>query len=113
MEVHEHGRPPRPRLDQTSGPSARYGHLTMLTPPGSSPERVGTRMRTGALEVFNPAIRLWTEWIRKNQDDKRTQPLQQLHYGEANDSDILGHLVALSDCPRIPKTWVRGKASLE
>jgi hypothetical protein len=104
MEVHEHGRPPRPRLDQTSGPSARNGHLTMLT-PGSSPERVGTRKWTGAL-VLNPATRMWTEGIRKNQDGKRTQPLQQLHYGKANDSEILGHLVAFSDCPRIPKTWV-------
>jgi hypothetical protein len=49
---------------------------------------------------------MWTEGIRKNQDGKRTQPLQQLHYGKANDSEILGHLVAFSDCPRIPKTWV-------
>ena len=105
MEVHEHGRPPRPRLDQTSGPSARYGHLTMLT-PRSSPERVRTRMRTGALEVLNPPTRMWTEVIRQNQDCKRTQPLQQLQYGEENDGEILGHLVAFSDCPRIPKTWV-------
>jgi len=29
MEAHEHGRPLRPRLDQTSGPSARYGHSTI------------------------------------------------------------------------------------
>jgi hypothetical protein len=46
-----YGRPLRPRLDRTSGPSARYGHSTMLT-PGSSPERVGTWMLTGVLEVL-------------------------------------------------------------
>jgi hypothetical protein len=63
-------------------------------------------MRTGALEVLNPPTRMWTEVIRQNQDCKRTQPLQQLQYGEENDGEILGHLVAFSDCPRIPKTWV-------
>jgi hypothetical protein len=63
-------------------------------------------MLTGALEVLNLAARMWTEGIRRNQDDKRTQPLQQLHYGEASDGEILGHSLALSDHPRIPKTWV-------
>jgi hypothetical protein len=89
MEAHEHGRPLRPRLDQTSGPSSRYGHLTMRT-PGSLPERVGTRMRTGALEVLNLATRMWTEGIKQNQDGKRTQPMQQLHYGEANEARSWG-----------------------
>jgi hypothetical protein len=78
----------------------------MLT-PGSSPERVGTRMLTGALEVLNLAARMWTEGTRRrNQDDKRTQPLQQLHYGIASDGEIRGHSAALSDHPRIPKIWV-------
>ena len=103
MGAHEHGRPLLPRLDQTSGPSERFGHLTTLT-PGSSQERVGTRMLNGALEVLNLAAKMWTEGVRRNQDDKRTQPFQQLHYGEA--SEILGHSVALLDRPRIPKTWV-------
>ena len=85
--------------------SALYGHWTMLT-PGSSPERVGTRMLTGAMEVLNLAARSWTEGIGKNRDGKRTQPMQQLNYGEANDGEILGHSLALSDHPRIPKTWV-------
>jgi hypothetical protein len=61
-------------------------------------------MRTGALEALNPATWRWTEGIRRNQDGKRTQPLQLLHYGEANDSETLGNLVAFSDCPRTPMT---------
>jgi hypothetical protein len=64
-------------------------------------------MLTGALEVLNLAARMWTEGVRRNQDDKRTQPFQQLHYGEASEiGEILGHSVALLDRPRIPKTWV-------
>jgi hypothetical protein len=105
LETHEHGRPLRPRLDQTSGPSARYGHSTMLT-PGSSPERVGTRMLTGILEVLNLAAWMWTIGTSRNQDDKRTQPLQQLHFGVASDGEILGHSVAISDRPLTPKTLV-------
>jgi hypothetical protein len=42
-------------------------------------------MLTGALEVLNLAARMWTEGVRRNQDDKRTQPFQQLHYGEASE----------------------------
>ena len=51
-----------------------YGHLTMPT-PGSSPDRVGTRMLTGAMEVLNLAARSWTEGIRRNKADEKTQPL--------------------------------------
>ena len=105
MKVHVRGRPPHSRLDQTSVHSARYGHSTTRT-PGSSQAKAGTRMRTGALEALNPATRGWKEGIWENQDGKRTQPLQPLHYGEANDSETLGHLVAFPDCPRTPTTEV-------
>jgi hypothetical protein len=58
------------------------------------------------LEALNPGTRGWKEGIRENQDGKRTQLLQPLHYGEANDSETLGHLVAFPDCPRTPTTEV-------
>jgi hypothetical protein len=74
-------------------------HLMALRP--ASAEQVAEIM-----EALYPATRGWKEGIWENQDGKRTQPLQPLHYGEANDSETLGHLVAFPDCPRTPTTEV-------
>ncbi len=102
------------RTRSSSPPSSRsdFGPFSALRPfDDADPRELAgegwdSDADSGALEALNPATRGWKEGIRENPDGKRTQPLQPLHYGEANDSETLGHLVAFPDCPRTPTTEV-------